>query len=1035
MTAAAECFNPYPGLRSFRLEEDYLFFGREEQVEELMRRLRTTRFLAVLGPSGSGKSSLIRAGLIPALYGGGMVNSSSSWRVAVLRPGYDPIRNLARSLLSPLQCGDCKVRQEMDGALLEASLRRSSLGLLESVHQAHLPEDHNLLVVVDQFEELFRSTRAGSPLRDEGLAFAKLLLEVPRHLERPVHVVVAMRSDFIGQCAEIPGLPGAINLGLYLVPRLSREQLRAAVVGPAAVGGGKIAGRAVQQLLADVGDDQDQLPILQHALARTWDHWLRHGEPGSPIDLPDYEAIGTMRTALARHAEEAYWGLTPEERRIAEILFKALTEVDAEGREFRRPLTLATGCALTGADEDQVKAVVDWFRAPGRSFLTPTWGTELTPDSVIDITHESLIRVWSRLRSWVGEEQRSAQMYLRLVRADRRHARGSGSLLRDPELQLALNWLQEARPTQKWAERYDPELEQTLQFLERSREARDRAAASREAGRRRQLRQAQVLALVLGLAALVTLIFGILTLAARNRADAYAHEAEQQHRAAERHRLLGEDRLRLAQRQRALAEEQRRRAEDQRKLAEHEQQRALAAERAALELRATAEEARSRAEAHQSEAQIQQQLADEARQRAERSEEESQRLRLVEIARSVALKARALRGEEQRELAGLLAVQAYRLYESAHRGLPDSDIFQALWWGLSRLGADANLVSQHTESVRGIALARAGERLASGSDDGRVRVFELWREGWPHNDLVGEAGGVRSMAFDRAGESLAVGDIAGSIRIWSSGRWSVRPQTLAAHQGSVQSLAFDPSGRTLASGGTDGDLVLWHRAEGVWRQSPPGRLPLEVRYLDFRPDGRRLALTTADGRVLLIDPRRPETPAVKLAALDEELTSIAYGGHGGSLAVGTRSGRVLLWDRPEPGHSPRVLRGHASPVTALAFSPSGQLLASVSLDRTALLWPLQEPGASPILLDQHDAWLWDVEFSADGDTLFTGGSDGALRAWPVSPETLVARLCRRLSRGLTADEWSSYLPADLSHEAGCPRPPAAGTGIGQEGRG
>ena len=280
MMEIPERSNPFPGLRPFRPDEDYLFFGREGQGDELLRRLRQTRFVAVVGPSGSGKSSLVNAGVLPALHGGFMAGASASWRVAKFRPGSDPIGELARALNQPDVFGADDDDGEADAAIrtmiTETTLHRSALGLAEVVRQARMPADENLLLVVDQFEELFRFKASAdrAEASDDLAAFVKLLLEASRAEAAPIYVVLTMRSDFLGDCAQFRDLPEAINDGQYLIPRMTRDQRRQAIEGPVAVGGADITPRLVQRLLNDVGDNPDQLPILQHALMRTWDTWL-----------------------------------------------------------------------------------------------------------------------------------------------------------------------------------------------------------------------------------------------------------------------------------------------------------------------------------------------------------------------------------------------------------------------------------------------------------------------------------------------------------------------------------------------------------------------------------------------------------------------------------------------------------------------------------------------------------------------------------------------------------------------------------------
>jgi tetratricopeptide (TPR) repeat protein len=526
----SERFNPFPGLRPFEPEEDHLFFGRERETDELLRRLRSNRFVSVLGTSGSGKSSLVRSGLIPSLYSGFMVQAGSTWRVAVLRPGpgEDPIGNLAEALNAPEVLGGDPELVDTNRMLIETTLRRSALGLADCARHARLPEHENLLVVVDQFEELFRfrESRREHGSRDEAIAFAKLLLGAAEQDKLPVYVVVTMRSDFIGDCMEYPGLPEAINEGQYLIPRMTREELRQAISGPVAVGGGEITPRFVARLLNEVGDDPDQLPVLQHALMRTWDHWAEGGRGGEPIDVEDYEAVGTMAEALSRHAEEAYEELgSARKKEIAERLFKALTDKRKDDRGVRRPTPVRDAASIAGVTEDQVAEVVEVFRQPGRSFLMPPSGVTLTGDSILDLSHESLMRNWSRLVEWVDEETISGKSFRRLCRAARRYEHRQGSLWVDPELAIGP---EENKPTDVWARRYDGSFEQAMAFLDESKRTQDAARRAEEEARVAKLRRARILAGVLGWAALITFAFGLFDFRAGRSARAAERVATQE---------------------------------------------------------------------------------------------------------------------------------------------------------------------------------------------------------------------------------------------------------------------------------------------------------------------------------------------------------------------------------------------------------------------------------------------------------------------------------------------------------------------------
>jgi tetratricopeptide (TPR) repeat protein len=517
-------FNPFPGLRPFEADEDHLFFGREKEIDELLRRLRSTRFVSVVGTSGSGKSSLVRCGLISSLYGGFMTQAGSTWRIAKFRPSEDPIGNLTASLNDPAVLGTTGELAATNRILIEATLRRGTLGLVDAYRQARIPKDENLLVVVDQFEELFRfrHSRHLQNSKDEAVAFVKLLLEAAHYAEFPIYVVLTMRSDFIGDCMEYPGLPEAVNAGQYLIPRMTRDEIRAAVTGPVAVGGGHIAQRLVLRLLNDLGDDQDQLPVLQHALMRSWEYWEKHRTLNEPIDIVHYEAVGTMGKALSLHAEEAF-----EESRsgrgaeITERMFKALTDTFSDPRGIRRPTSVKQLAEICEASESEIIAIVDTFRRPGRSFLTPSGSSALGSRSVIDISHESLMRHWTRLIQWAEEERSSAEFYVRLAQAAAWHGQGKAGLWRDPELELGLQWQQHNHPTAAWAEHhYDSSFGSVLEFLELSRTERERLATEQERARRAKLRQYQVAAAVL---AILLIVAGTLGYVAR-RENARAEE-------------------------------------------------------------------------------------------------------------------------------------------------------------------------------------------------------------------------------------------------------------------------------------------------------------------------------------------------------------------------------------------------------------------------------------------------------------------------------------------------------------------------------
>ncbi|MFN0126093.1 MAG: ATP-binding protein, partial [Verrucomicrobiales bacterium] len=492
MIRGSKSANPFPGLRAFQQDEDYLFFGREEQTIELVRRLGSHRFLAVVGTSGSGKSSLVRCGLLSELHGGRMLQAGAAWEVAVTHPGGNPLALLTDALL---EAGlyDASVEDARENLL--ATLSRSHRGLVEAVRQSGIGRETNFLLVVDQFEEIFRFREAGQTQQEAAAEFVSLLLESIEQTEVPIYVVLTMRSDFIGECSQFEGLSEMVNSGEFLIPRLTREQYKRVIEGPIRVAGGRIAPRLLQRLLNDLGQQADQLPCLQHALMRTWDVWATAGDTEA-LDLDDYRRVGGMAEALSIHADEVYASLGGErEREWCRGLFEALTVKESENRGIRRPQRLSNLCEIIDVTPAQLIPIIDAFRRPGVTFLMPSAEVDLTESTIIDISHESLMRVWTRLRHWVEEEAQAAGIYLRLAESATLHAQGKAGLYRDPELGIALGWLNRARhPNRAWAERYRRGFPEAMAFLAASQEAGEAEEREKELARQREVAQAQALA-------------------------------------------------------------------------------------------------------------------------------------------------------------------------------------------------------------------------------------------------------------------------------------------------------------------------------------------------------------------------------------------------------------------------------------------------------------------------------------------------------------------------------------------------------------
>jgi tetratricopeptide (TPR) repeat protein len=472
---------PYPGLRPFTRDEAEIFFGRDEQIDQLLEKLKVTRFLTVIGSSGCGKSSLVRAGVIADLEGGLMSEAGAHWEFVEMRPGNHPMSALADALLAeePLRSRllpRSPSSDEMQPAVgfLRAALRVSPLGLVDALRQSRLPDRTNFLLLVDQFEEVFAARNEG--FVDETDAFVALLLATASHRESPLYVVITIRSDYLGNCPVFSCLPEAINQGQYLTPRLDREQRTEAIVGPAKLFGATIDADLLNHLLNETGPSPDQLPLLQHLLMRMWTLASHDGDVPKnssaklTLTFDHYVAAGGFEQAISKHAGEAYNELAETQKEIAQVLFRALCERGPDNREKRRLVAVETIAALAGTTPEEVIAVADVFRRPDRSFIMPPACKALSADTDLDISHEALIRNWDKLSEWVSVEAKSAENYLWLEQAARRWKKREAGLFDGFNLKTALAWQRQEKPSKEWAARYGGDFSLTMGFLNRSQE-------------------------------------------------------------------------------------------------------------------------------------------------------------------------------------------------------------------------------------------------------------------------------------------------------------------------------------------------------------------------------------------------------------------------------------------------------------------------------------------------------------------------------------------------------------------------------------
>jgi WD40 repeat protein len=459
VTAAVAC--PYVGLRAFEEDDAEFFFGREELVAEMLARLTKSSLLAVVGPSGSGKSSLVRAGLVPALRAGALANSDT-WLVRILTPGEHPLEELAMRIASVARMSSRSVLDD-----LRADPARSDLAIGQAL--ANEQQTARLVLVVDQFEEVFSSCRDD----DERNAFLQALAAAARR----ALVVVCVRGDFYGRLAEYRTLAALVQDNHLLVGPMSEDELERAVDAPAEQARLEVEPALTKQVVGEVLGQSGALPLLSHALLQTWER-----REGRTLTLAGYKKSGGVRGAIRQTADNAYEQLSEEEQRLARDIFLRLTEPGEGTEDTRRRASLAE-LARTPAEEPQLAKVLNILA--GERLIT-------TSGDWFEIAHEALIRNWPRLRGWLDENREGRQTHNRLIQA----AQQWDQLGREKAALYAGTRL---ATTTAWANEH----EHDLSALERE----FLSASGADATRRTRLRQGGVLALVM--LVLLALGFGV----------------------------------------------------------------------------------------------------------------------------------------------------------------------------------------------------------------------------------------------------------------------------------------------------------------------------------------------------------------------------------------------------------------------------------------------------------------------------------------------------------------------------------------------
>ncbi|MGP4114415.1 nSTAND1 domain-containing NTPase [Streptomyces sp. 4N509B] len=1004
---------PYQGLARFEPGDAGRFFGRAELVDRLVAMVCEHRFSIVFGASGSGKSSLLRAGLIPALRRPGGVPGPGAAVVRILTPGAHPVRTHRAAVTGTAGDGTA----DAGGADAGERERNAARG--------------DTAVIVDQFEELYTLCRDPA----ERAAFVDLLLAANEPASR-LRVVIAVRADFYGRLADHPGLAAAADRASVLVGPMSQAELREAIVMPARAAGLVVERELTARIVEDVAGRPAALPLMSHALLATW-----RQRRGRTLTARGYEAVGGVSGAVARTAEDTHTRLTPRQAELARRVLLRLVALGDGAPDTRRPAE-RSGLAFADADADDVDTVLERL---ARARLITLDGT------TVDLAHEALITAWPRLRDWIDADRERLWVRQRLA-AD---ARSWEELERDPGALYRGSRLATAAETFPAGDRADLTRRERA-FLTASLDARERErrAAARTARRLRGLAVTLALLLVLTAAATVVAVRQQQAAdAARERAVAAEEVALSRQLAAQSATWLASDPdlaslLAVAAYRTSHTAEA---ASGLHQAAALPLRRRLAGKGSAVESVAFSPDGATLAVGFGDGAVW---LVDAATGRhtvlraagvedwVDELEFSPDGATLVTLTASDGLvEAWNVRSGRSRTL-----FATPRLVTSLAFSPDGSTLALGSSDGPVRLvdaatGEPSGDLTGHATSVVDLVFGPGGRMLASVATDGELRLWDRdaatddARHVLAPRDGEGD-GDVTSIAFSPDGTTVATGVADGTARLVDAGSGAALHTVRVSPGGGVAAVGFSSDGDTLATAGEDGVVRLWDVAPGeAPRRTLPGEGPGEapgeapelsrtlpghgapVTGLAFGSDGTTLATGDADGVVRLWDtgaglPRRLLTGGTADGDTSGDATggdptdadtngdltdgaSGAVGGPGGqgsatvvlafshdgtTLAAGDENGTVRVWTTAGEPRRELVL----DRVTSLAFAPDGATLAVGGLEGEVELWDL-DTGRLRERLRHHSGWIDALAFTPDGTRLVSANnSDGTVRVFDTA---------------------------------------------------
>ncbi|BAY87949.1 WD-40 repeat protein (plasmid) [Calothrix parasitica NIES-267] len=983
--------SPYKGLKRFNLGDREYFFGRDTLISKLFNAVIKSNFSLVLGASGSGKSSVVRAGLIPELK---KSLESQKFYDFIFTPNQDPFESLYRCLLS----------EEKDYRFSESDVdfvREGKPNTLPQLISKLKKNEERWFIFIDQFEQLFINTNL-----EKRNNFIQGIVQVAKKGDSHIRIVLAMRSDFLEQFSFYPTLGAIANKkNIHLVTEMYPDELRQAIEQPAAKNGVVFEKGLVEQIIKEVEGQKGYLPLLQYTLDLLWEKECTTKANDGYFHIEDrilnkvnYAALGGVRGALQKRVNEIYTDICEKNKDgelvTKQIFLKLVNIVESESGSRAVSRRAYHNEFVGEAVESNLKRFIDEnllvsnYEYSSEDKLSIGTTTKLIQNATIEIAHEILLSSWDKLKRWLEEEKEAIILKNWLVGETRRwlevraenKSKASEEFLKGSRLDQIV----EFRDKNAF-EKVGGLVEQENEFIDTSVEWRDQQYTQRQ---RTKLFTISGLTVVTVISLLVAGVSWWNLDAKEKNDDLITHNSKvralwsnnpSKILALKESIKVGKE---LRKESKATPETRMRVVTSLREIVYSIKQRnSLEKHGSAVNSVAFSPEGNTIATASDDNTVKLWNLQGEEIKTLTGHNSAVNSVAFSPDGNTIAtasddntVKLWNFQGEEIKTLTG----HDSEVYSVAFS--PDGNTIATA--SLDKTVKLWNLQGQviqtlgHRDSVNNVAFSPDGNTIATSSLNNTVKLWNL--QGQVIQTLTGHGSWVYSVAFSPDGNTIATASWDKTVKLWNLQGQEIK--TLTGHGDKVSSVAFSPDGNTIATGSSDNTVKLWNfQGEEIRTLTGHGS---SVSSVAFSPDGKTIATASSDKTVKLLNFQGEEIKT--LTGHDSEVYSVAFSPDGNTIATASRDKMVKLWNFQ--GEEIKTLTGHGDWVYSVAFSPDGNTIATASDDDTVKLWNFQ--GEEIKTLTGHDSEVNSVAFSPDGNTIATASDDDTVKLWNFQGEEI-----------------------------------------------